>query len=173
MMAFIDVMHGYFRGEKLEAFWFILPIGVLLLAFAGIAIKVERPGFAWGVAAPCIIFGLVAIGTGATVGARTSAQVAQLEEQLASSPQTLVSQELPRMNQVNRLFALYVKAYLVLAVIGIGLRFGLRAEWAHGTGAALVLIAGLGFMIDGFAERRARVYTSALHDLANKRPIAD
>jgi hypothetical protein len=37
-MAFADVMHAYFRGEKLEAFGFILPVGVLLIAFAGLAI---------------------------------------------------------------------------------------------------------------------------------------
>ena len=32
-MAFLEVLNTYFRGEKLEAWFFILPVGVLLLAF--------------------------------------------------------------------------------------------------------------------------------------------
>jgi hypothetical protein len=125
-MALADAMHAYFRGEKLEAFAFILPIGMVLLAFAAVAIKVERPGFAWGVAIPCILFGLVVIGTGWVVGSRTAGQVAELDRILADSP--------------------------------VGL---------------LVLIAGLGFMIDGFAERRARVYSRALSELSRDNPIVD
>jgi len=172
-MAFADVMHAYFRGEKLEAFGFILPIGVLLIGFAGVAIKVERPGFAWGVAMPCILFGLAVVGTGWVVGARTAGQVAELDRLLADSPVALITAELPRMARVNEAFALYVKGYLAMTVIGLGLRFALRADWAHGLGAALILIAGLGFMIDGFAERRARVYTKALHELVHDNPIVD
>ena len=172
-MGFADVMHAYFRGEKLEAFGFILPVGVLLLAFAAVAIKVERPGFGWGVAIPCILFGVVVIATGWVVGSRTAGQVAELDRILADSPVGLITVELPRMGKVNEAFALYVKGYLAMTVIGLGLRFALSADWAHGTGSALILIAGLGFMIDGFAERRARVYTLALHELARDNPIVD
>ena len=143
------------------------------MAFAGVAIKVERPGFAWGVAIPCILFGLVVIGTGAVVGGRTAAQVAELDRLLTDSPAALLTTELPRMRTVNEAFALYVKGYLAMTVIGLGLRFALSADWAHGTGAALILLAGLGFMIDGFAERRARVYTQALDQLSHDNPIVD
>jgi hypothetical protein len=172
-MVFADAMHAYFRGEKLEAFGFILPIGMLLLAFAAVAVKVERPAFAWGVAIPCILFGLVVIGTGWVVGSRTAGQVAELDRLLADSPVALITVELPRMGRVNEAFALYVKGYLAMTVIGLGLRFALSAGWAHGLGSALILIAGLGFMIDGFAERRARVYTQALHQLVHDNPIID
>jgi hypothetical protein len=172
-MAFADVMHAYFRGEKLEAFGFILPVGVLLIAFAGLAIKVERPGFAWGVAIPCILFGLALIGTGWVVGTRTAGQVTELDRLFADSPIALITVEWPRMGRVNEAFALYVKAYLAMTVIGLGLRFALNADFAHGLGSALILIAGLGFMIDGFAERRARVYTQALQELVRDNPIVD
>ncbi len=172
-MAFADVMHAYFRGEKLEAFGFILPIGVLLIGFAAVALKVERPSFAWGTAIPCILFGLVAIGTGATVGFRTDAQVSHLDQLLAQGPMAILVHELSRMDRVNVAFALYVKGYAAFAVIGLGLRFAMRGDWAHGTGAALILIAGLGFMIDGFAERRARLYTKALQELSSANPIVD
>jgi len=57
-MSFIEIMHTYFRSEKLEAFWFILPVGILIFFFGIVALKAERGGFAWGVARPCLIFGI-------------------------------------------------------------------------------------------------------------------
>ena len=48
----------------------------------------------------------------------------------------------------------------------LALRFGLRSDLAHGVGTALVFFAGVGLMIDGFAERRARPYTAALEATA-------
>jgi hypothetical protein len=168
-MEFLDVMHAYFRGEKLEALWFILPTGLLLIGFAGVALRAERPAFAWGVAVPCILFGLVAVGTGATVGARTSSQVAQLEAKRVTDPESMVNEELARMRRVNESFRLYVMAYVVLTLLGLALRFLLRADWAHGAGAALLLVAALGMMIDGFAERRARPYTAVLERLVAER----
>ena len=68
-MSFMEVMQAYFRGEQIEAIAFIIPIGVLLTAFGVIALKVERGGFAWGTAVPCILFGLLLIGVGAGIAA--------------------------------------------------------------------------------------------------------
>ena len=77
-MSFIEIMHTYFQGEKMEAIFFILPIGILLIAFGILALKVERGGYAWGVAVPCIICGLILAGTGAGIGIRTSGQIAEI-----------------------------------------------------------------------------------------------
>ncbi len=56
------------------------------------------------------------------------------------------------------LFAIAVGAAVglrtALLLVGLGLRFGLKADWAHGVGPALILIGAMGFLIDGFAERR-------------------
>ena len=76
-MPFLDVMHAYFRGERIEALYFIVPIGLLMVAFAA-------------------------------VGLRTAGQVAEIEA---------------------------------------------------------------GFLIDGFAERRARPYTQALKVLAAEQDV--
>ena len=77
-MSFIEIMYTYFRGEKLEALMFILPVGLLLFGFGIAALKAERGGFAWGIAVPCLIFGIIFIRTGIGVGARTKGQVTQL-----------------------------------------------------------------------------------------------
>jgi hypothetical protein len=41
-MSFIEIMHTYFRGEKLEALMFILPVGLLLFSSGIAALKAER-----------------------------------------------------------------------------------------------------------------------------------
>ncbi len=165
-MQFLDVMHTYFRGERLEALYFIVPVGLLLIAFAGVTLKAERGGFAWGLAIPLVLFGLVALATGLGVGLRTPAQVADIEAAYAADPSAMVAEELPRMEVVNANWPRYIAGYVVLVLLGLGLRFGLKADWAHGVGPALILIGALGFLIDGFAERRAVPYTEALEQIA-------
>jgi len=158
-------MHAYFRGEKLEAAWFILPLGLALLAFAAVALRAERGGFAWGVAVPCAIFGLVALGTGGTVAARTGGQVAAIERSFAGAPADVARTELPRMEKVNRDFRTYFAGFAVMVAAGLTIVLVFPSGWARGLGPALVLVGALGFLIDGFASRRAVPYTAALVEL--------
>jgi len=170
-MPFLDVMHAYFRGERIEALCFIVPIGVAMVAFASVTLRAERGGFAWGLAVPLIVFGLFAIGVGAAVGLRTAGQVAELESGFQDDPSGMLAEELPRMEQVNANWPMYIKMWTSLVLVGLGLRFGLKADWAHGVGPALILIGAVGFLIDGFAERRARPYTEALEAFAAEHQV--
>ena len=167
-MSFLDTMHTYFRGERVEALYFIVPIGVAMLAFAAVTLRAERGGFAWGLAIPLALFGLVGIGAGATIALRTPGQVAALEAGYQNDPSAMLADELPRMRKVNDNWPVLMGIWTSLLVIGLGLRFGAKADWAHGLGPALILIGALGFLIDGFAERRARPYTQALDVLAGE-----
>jgi len=170
-MPFLDVMHAYFRGERIESLYFIIPIGIAMVAFAAVTLRAERGGFAWGLAVPLVLFGLFAIGVGAAVGLRTSGQVAELEAGFQSDPSAMVAQELPRMQKVNDNWPIYIGMWTAMVVVGLGLRFGLKADWAHGVGPAIILIGAVGFLIDGFAERRARPYTEALEALAAQHEV--
>jgi hypothetical protein len=165
-MSFVEVLNTYFRGEKLEAWFFILPVGVLLVAFGAVALRAERGGFAWSIAIPCILAGLVFIGTGIGVGARTDGQVAELTRSYHSAPAEMVKAELPRMQKVNANFRTTFVVFGVLTAVGLILIFAIRSGWSQGLGSALILVSALGFMIDGFAGRRARPYTAALEALA-------
>ena len=78
-MPFLEVMQQYFRGEKLESWFFILRSGLALIGFGVTALRAERGGFAWGVAVPALLFGLVLAATGLGVGLRTDGQVAAFE----------------------------------------------------------------------------------------------
>jgi hypothetical protein len=164
-------MHAYFRGERIEALYFIVPIGVAMVAFAAVTLRAERGGFAWGLAVPLVLFGLFAIGIGAAVGLRATGQVAAIEAGFQSDPGAMVADELPRMQKVNDNWPIYIATWTTLVLIGLGLRFGLKADWAHGVGPAIILIGASGFLIDGFAERRARPYTEALEVLATEHDV--
>ena len=58
-----------------------------------------------------------------------------------------------------------MKTYL--SIIAVTVLLAMNASgWAQGLGSALILVSALGFMIDGFAGRRAQPYTKALEALA-------
>lgn len=164
-MDFLSVMQSYFRGEKLEAALFILPVGLLFLGLAYGAWRSESGGFMWGVLVPAALVGALLVTVGISVAARTNAQVAALEESYAQNPQTLVDEELPRMRKVEDLFHTTLPIFGVMALVGLILRFGLKAEWAVGLGAILIAAGGAGLLIDGFASRRTVPYIQALEDL--------
>jgi lipoprotein signal peptidase len=52
--------------------------------------------------------------------------------------------------------------WLTFAVVGLLLRFTVNSDFYQGLGIALVFFAGVGLLIDGFAERRTHPYMDAL-----------
>ena len=167
-MSFIEIMHAYFRGEKLEALGAILPVGILLVTFGAVAVKAEIGGFAWGIAVPAILGGLVLIATGVGVGMRTAGQVAELEKSYQANPVAMAREELPRMEKVNANFRTTFIVFGVLAALGLGIHYLAGPNLGRGLGATLILIGGIGLLIDGFAERRAEPYTLALQEIAKE-----
>jgi len=171
-MTFLEQLQHYFQGERIAALAFMVPVGVFLFVLAGAAMKSEGGVFGVGIAVPLVVFGLFSGGVGLGIGLRTSAQVAALEAELATSPRTMLGKELPRMRKVNGNWPILVAVWAVFVVVGMGLRFGVKADWAQGVGPALVLAGALGLLIDGFAERRARPYTAALEAQARQHGVA-
>ncbi len=72
------------------------------------------------------------------------------------------------MEKVNRAWPICLVAWASFAVIGPVLRFATRGDFTQGLGMALVFFSGVGLMIDGFAERRARPYTAARNEPARR-----
>lgn len=170
-MPFLEQLQVYFRGERVEALFFIAPAALILFVVAGAAVKSEGGAFGIGMAVPMVLFGLVALGTGLAVGLRTPSQMATLEAEYAASPKVMVEKELPRMRKVNANWPIFLGTWAALVLVGLALRFGLTAEWAHGVGPGLIIVGAMGFLIDGFAERRSRPYTAALEALAQQHGV--
>lgn len=170
-MDFIEIMQSYFRGERIESFYYIVPAGLLLLGMAATAVISDRGSFGWGMGVPLGLVGVVVLVVGIYVGARTPGQLAELERAYEQDPAAMVAEELPRMEKVNENWPRLVATWAGLVVLGVGLRFAFKADWAHGVGPALIVVGAVGFLIDGFAERRARPYTQALESLAAEQGV--
>lgn len=161
-LQLLDAMQVYFQGEKTEALVFILPIGLLSLVFGAWLLTDGNDGFARGVAIPFIAMGLLMSTVGAVVGYRTPAQAGQLQTALQTSPVAARTAEMARMEKVNRAWKFYLVGWAAFGIAGLVLRFATRGDFTQGLGIALVFFAGVGLLVDGFAERRTHPYVSAL-----------
>ena len=105
--------------------------------------------YAWGVAIPCLLFGLILIGTGIGVGTRTNGQVAEIEQIFQENPAAMVQKELPRMEKVNSNFKLTFTVFGALVAVGLIIHYFGGPNWGRGVGAALILISAIGLLVDG------------------------
>ena len=161
-MKFLENMIPYFQGEKLEALIFILPLGLVCLIFGGWLLSEGQQGFSKGVAITSITMGLLLAIVGSTVGFRTPTQVAHLQAQFQIEPSATLEAEKERMVKVNRAWPVYLSTWIAFGVIGLALRLLTQSEFLNGIAVALVFFAGVGLLIDGFADRRAQIYTNAI-----------
>lgn len=161
----LAAMHTYFSGEKTEALVFILPVGLLSLVFGAWLWMDSSGGFMRGVAIPFLVMGVMMSAVGGIVGLRTPAQVAHLEQSFQQAPEFVraaVEEERARMNRVNAAWNKYLILWGLMGVMGLGLRFLTAGDFTQGLGIALVFFAGVGLLVDGFAERRTHPYELAL-----------
>ncbi|MCU0634734.1 MAG: hypothetical protein MUE41_07670, partial [Gemmatimonadaceae bacterium] len=74
-LEFLATLQSYFRGERVESLWFVVPAALAMFVLAYVAIRIERGAFGWGLGTPLALFGTVALVTGLAVGLRTPKQV--------------------------------------------------------------------------------------------------
>ena len=160
--ALFDAIQIYFQGEKIEALVFILPIGLLSLVFSGWLLTDNPSGFAKGVAIPFLLMGLLMSTVGGVVGYRTPAQAAGIVRAIEVDRQAGVQAEINRMTKVNGAWHLYLVMWGLFGIAGLVLRFATSTDFLRGLGIALVFIAGIGLLVDGFSERRTHPYVDAL-----------
>jgi hypothetical protein len=161
-LQLLEATHIYFQGEKTEALVFILPAGLLSLVFSAWLFTDGGGGFARGVAIPFLAMGLLMTTVGAVVGLRAPSQEVRLQQLLQSDLLVTRATEVARMATVNKAWNYYLAMWGIFGVVGLVLRFATRGDLTQGLGIALVFFAGVGLLIDGFAERRTHPYTAAL-----------
>jgi hypothetical protein len=83
-------------------------------------------------------------------------------EALKADAPAAVQAETERMVKVNKAWPMYLSIWALFGVAGLMLRFVGSSDFLQGLGISLVFMAGVGLLIDGFAERRTHPYTDAL-----------
>ncbi|MDP3277956.1 MAG: hypothetical protein Q8Q09_22415 [Deltaproteobacteria bacterium] len=167
-MNFLETMRGYFRGEATEAWFFIVPSGLLLLAMGVALLWTNRTAFDWGLGVPSVVFALILGATGVGVGARTPSQLSALTAQYEAQPAAMAREELARMTRVMANFRATYYAFGALIALGLVLVYVVRREWAAGLGVSLIVGAAVGLAIDNVAERRGHGYVAALRQVAQR-----
>lgn len=163
--ALLDAIQIYFHGEKIEALVFILPIGLLCLVFGTWLLTDNPSSFAKGVAIPFLLMGLLMSTVGGVVGYRTPSQVSGVVRAIEIDPRAGIKAEIHRMAEVNSGWHLYLVMWGLFGVAGLLMRFATSLDFLRGMGIALVFIAGVGLLVDGFAERRTHPYLDALRSV--------
>lgn len=166
-MTMLDAMRTYFDGEKLGGA-LIAAVGLASIAWAGWTrmAATDLRGMFW----PMLLLGLLQVGIGVGLHARTGPQVTVLERQLAAAPTDFYAAETPRMDRVQRNFGVIEVVEVVLLVVGIALGLAMKGRLTPwGVGLALVLHAAFLFAFDLTAERRGKLYLDALQQNAAQR----
>lgn len=158
----LDVLHEYFRGEKLAGTGLAVLGGVLLVASWWIA-RTQTGGFGttmrWGL----VVVGALLLVGGAGLAIKTGPQVDELVARFASDPDGMVAAEIERMAKVNANWPRLELAWAVIAAGAFVLVLALRRPWSEALGLVLLLTTTTLMFTDVFGARRAVVYTDALH----------
>jgi hypothetical protein len=160
-MNVASIIEVYFRGEKSEAA-LILLAGLACLGLALWLWFAVREPFARGLAASLLLTATVGLGVGGGVYLRTDAQVRHLQQLERTNPAQFAAEEGPRIRQVVKSFGLYRVGYAIAAILALAFVFVVGTPLYHGLAVGLLVLAGLGFTIDYYAEARAVEYVRGL-----------
>jgi hypothetical protein len=157
----------YFVAEKQESLVFLI-IGGVAIVLALVAWFYGKASFFRGAAIPLLVVGLIQGVVGYTVYRRSDEDRVRNVYAFDVNPGQIKSDELPRMQKVNRNFDIYFGIEFTLALVGVAMVIYFRRKpeyyfW-YGFGVALALQALIMLTADYFAEKRADKYTAGIEE---------
>jgi len=160
-VTFLEAVEVYFRGERQTGIA-LIPIGIAMLVFGIYLWRWSGGGLGKGMGIPLAIAGLAAVIGGGFLARTVSARQASLTSAHAEAAEVPISQERERMTKVNENWKVLKFAWTGLMMLGIALVLLVKKDWVHGLALALICLTALAFVVDVFAEKRARVYADTL-----------
>lgn len=155
----------YFLAEK-QAGLLVLIIGIIAVLIGIVFFFVFKGNLFKGAAVPLLALGLLECIVGNAIYKRSDADRVRIVYAYDMNPTLLKTDELPRMQTVNKSFRIYQGVEFGLAVLGIIVMIYYRGEASRsfwvGLGLTLVIQAVLLFGMETVATRRAKEYTRKL-----------
>lgn len=168
MTELATALTTYFSAEK-QAMLPIIVIG-LVATVAAVWLYLGA-GALRGMAIPLGLIGVLELGIGVAVYARTDGQVAALTEEHGTDARAMVTTESIRMATVMSTFTIIKVVEVALIALGAGLAWSLqRSDFWFAFGVGLVMQATVMLVFDLFAERRAGPYVAALRSADTAHP---
>lgn len=164
-MDFAQHLVSYYKGELLEAVLLttfgITIMGLVVVMWPHVNQNALLKGFFYPIAF-LAAFTVLAGGFGVYNNSR---RLSTMPTQYAQSATAFVQAENNRFEGRNGVNAWWVPLKILwtaLALVGIALSFITPSELTYGVAIGLICIGTMGFLIDGFAHHRAKIYTAAL-----------
>lgn len=164
-MDFAQHLAGYYKGEWREA----ALLTIFGLIASGLAVVLWRQAdqhtLLKGLFYPVAFLAVFTVLAGGLGVYNNCQRLAAMPTQYAQNPAAFVQAEHTRFEGkggVNTWWMPLTLLWTAVAVVGIALSFSTSREVVRGVGIGLIFIAAMGFLIDGFAHRRAKHYTSQL-----------
>ena len=163
-MEQVEFVADYFQAEQNESIAFI--VAGLFLTSLTIAMAIYyRTNFAKGVAISVMAIGVIQVVVGTTVYLRSPKDIIRVEEAIYTTPDTILTEEIPRMQSVMEAFEVYRWTEILLMLVGTILMAWRKRALMQGLGLGLTLQALIMLILDLFAEARGEVYLQQLMDL--------
>ncbi|MEP7279087.1 MAG: hypothetical protein ABI813_10625 [Bacteroidota bacterium] len=162
----------YFFAEKQLALLFII-IGASAIVLALVFFFLLKTNLYRGAAIPLVIIGLLQLAVGLDVFKKSDTHRIRNVYAYDMNPGQLKKEELPRMKEVLKNFALIKWVEMGLTVTGLALVFYHRPQatnafW-YGLGLTLAAMTLLTFIADVSAERRALQYSKGMESFVNRK----
>ncbi len=168
----LNFIHSYFTEEKIESFFFII-IGVISIILALIFLFIIKYSFFKGLAIPLLVFGCMQVLVGTIVALRVSKDISRVEFQMNNAPQKIRTEELPRIEKVQKNFVIYQWIEIALIISGLilfCLFYNSSQTYWKGLGLGILLQASMMFSLDMVAKKRTNNYIISLSTTLSKYP---
>ena len=162
----------YFFAEKHESLFFMIVGAVAILLAISFYVFLKNH-FYKGAAIPLLLIGLVQVIVGYTVYARSDNQRIDNVYAYDMNPSKLKHEELPRIETVNKNFAIYRWVEIFFLIAGLILLFYFKGNEHKtlflGLGLTLAIQSAIMLGADYFAEKRALIYQQQLESFAQQK----
>ncbi len=170
-MDFTQQLISYYKGERFEA----VLVAVFGLIAIGIAISMwqYQNQMLRGLFYPVAFLAIFTFVVGVFGTYNNTQRIESLPLQYVKTPKEFVHNEFERFegkNGVNTWWMPLKTAWAIIAIVGIILSFTTKNEFISGIAIGLILIGASGFIIDGFAHQRAKIYTGVLVEMKSVIP---
>jgi hypothetical protein len=164
-MDFAQHMVSYYKGEWQEAV-FLATFGIALTALAVVMWQhADQNALLKGLFYPIAFLAAFTVCAGCLGVYNNNQRLATMPAQYAKNQVEFVRAEHNRFEGakgVNTWWMPLKVLWAVLVIAGIAVSFTTRNDLTHGIAIGLIIIGAMGFVIDGFAHHRAKIYTAVL-----------
>jgi hypothetical protein len=156
----MDVVTQYFNAERAESVFFIA-VGLTAITAAAICFFIIKKPFSNGLASTLAVIAVLQLVVGITIHQRSPKDAQRVHLMIASAPDRIASEEVPRMQIVMRNFKVYLAVEVVLFLISL---LVLVLVWAvpggfwWGAAIGLALQSSLTAVLDVIATQRGAAY---------------